>query len=278
MMMNKPWMGKGMGHKIYKVKERNIHDNLNRKVKKEEELISKSGIGSSVHSMIVKSPFSIISEVSNFKRSPNVNEKSQEKFEFRNEENTGCHELEAKLLSTVHHYYGEVYCSLVSSNLHEKRVLLEYPIHQAKGTIEDDEIETALWVPIHSMKLDMEKEEELNNYITAKLPVEIGKYKTEIGIRETVVFKEKIIGIKEVSQEIVLTKNEILLPPKIKTGQNSVIDGKGSLLVEGYIFQRIEYIIEENTSCENVYQLMQNIVLELVVQVLQEQEVRVKIT
>ncbi|CUB12378.1 hypothetical protein BN2127_JRS1_04165 [Bacillus cereus] len=36
--------------------------------------------------------------------------------------------------------------------------------------------------PIHSMELDKEKEEELNNYITVNLPVEIGKYKTEISI------------------------------------------------------------------------------------------------
>ncbi len=33
-MMNKPWVGKGMGHKIYKIKELNIHDNLSQKVKK----------------------------------------------------------------------------------------------------------------------------------------------------------------------------------------------------------------------------------------------------
>lgn len=75
-----------------------------------------------------------------------------------------------------------------------------------------------------------------------------------------------------------MTKNEILLPPKIKIGQNLVIVEEGSLLVEGYIFQCIEYIIEEGTFCENVYQLMQNIVLELVVQILQEQEIRVAIT
>ncbi|HHT7173432.1 TPA: BC_2427 family protein [Bacillus cereus] len=276
MMMNKPWMGKEMGHKIYKVKERNIHDNLNQKIKKEEELNSKMEIGSSLRSMIVKTPFSIISEVSNFKRTPNINEKNKEKFVFRNQRDKGCRELEAKLLNTVHHYHEEVYCRLVSSNLHEKRVLLEYPTQQVRVTIEDDGIESALWIPIHSLELD--KEKELYNYIIARLPVEIGKYKTEISIRETVVFKEKVIGIKEVSQDIVLTKNEILFPQKIKTGQNLAKVEKGSLLVEGYIFQCLEYIIEEGTSCENVYQLMQNIVLELIVQILQEQEIRVVIT
>ncbi|CUB12377.1 hypothetical protein BN2127_JRS1_04164 [Bacillus cereus] len=80
------------------------------------------------------------------------------------------------------------------------------------------------------------------------------------------------------SQDIVLAKNEILLPHKIKTGQNLVIVETGSLHVEGYIFQCIQYIIEESTFYENVYALVQNLVLELVVQVLQEQEVRLKIT
>ncbi|PGN17804.1 hypothetical protein CN971_23915 [Bacillus thuringiensis] len=278
MMMNKPWMGKEMGHKIYKIKKLNIHDNLSQKVKKEEKLISKSQIGSSVRSMIVKTPFSIISEVCNFRRIPNINEKNQEEFVFRNEENKSRRELEAKLINTVYNYYGEIYCRLVSSNLHEKRVLLEYLNQKAIGTIEDDGIETALWVPIHSVELDKKSEVELNNYIIAKLPVEIGKYKTEISIRENVVFREKVMGIKEVSQDIVLTKNEILLPQKIKTGQNLVIVENGSLFIEGYILQCIEYIIEEGTFCENVYQLMQSIVLELVVQILQEQEVRVEIT
>lgn len=276
-MMNKPWVGKGMGHKIYKIKELNIHDNLSRKVKKEEKLISKSAIGSSVRSMIVKTPFSIISEVCNFRRIPNINEKNQEEFVFRNEENESCRELEVKLLNTVYNYYGEVDCRLVSSNLHEKRVLLEYPTQQATDTIEDDDIETALWVPIHSLELDKKSEVELNNYIIAKLPVEIGKYKTEISIRENVVFREKVMGIKEVSQDIVLTKNEILLPQK-KAGQNLAMVENGSLFIEGYILQCIEYIIEEGTFCENVYQLMQSFVLELVVQILQEQEVRVEIT
>ena len=44
------------------------------------------------------------------------------------------------------------------------------------------------------------------NFITAKLPIEIGRYKGEISLREKVVFKEKVIGIKEVEQEIILTK------------------------------------------------------------------------
>ena len=32
---------------------------------------------------------------------------------------------------------------------------------------------------------------DVNNFITAKLPIEIGRYKGEISLREKVVFKEK---------------------------------------------------------------------------------------
>ncbi|WP_226799829.1 hypothetical protein [Bacillus thuringiensis] len=59
--------------------------------------------------MIVKTPFSIISEVCNFRRIPNINKKNQEEFVFRNEENKSRRELEAKLLNTVYNYYGEIY-------------------------------------------------------------------------------------------------------------------------------------------------------------------------
>lgn len=272
MVMNKPWIGKGIWNE-----KQDTHDNPCEKRKKRDNLVPELAIATSVRSMIVKTPFSIISEVSSFLKFPNISRKNQEVFVFHNETNTECRELDAKLLTTVHHYHGEAYCSLVSSNLYEKRVLLEFPSQKAKGGIEENRIETSSWVPIHSMILEKEREGELNNYITAKLPIEIGRYKTEISLREMVVFKEKVIRIKEVSQKIILTKNKILFPKTIKTGQNPVTVEKGNLLVEGYIFQCIEYIIGQSTSRDSVYQLMQNIVLELIIQVLQEQDVRVKI-
>ncbi|HDR8032363.1 DUF7852 domain-containing protein, partial [Bacillus cereus group sp. BceL107] len=52
---------------------------------------------------------------------------------------------------------------------------------------------------------------------------------------------------------------------------------KGSLLVEGYIYQCIEYISEQSKLHDNEHQLIQNIVLELIIQVIQEQEVQVRI-
>lgn len=72
-------------------------------------------------------------------------------------------------------------------------------------------------------------------------------------------------------------KNQIFSTKSKKNGQNTFTVEKGSLLVEGYINQCIEYISEQSTFHDNVHQLIQNIVLELIIQVIQEQEVQVKI-
>ncbi|MBK5429410.1 MULTISPECIES: BC_2427 family protein [Bacillus] len=257
----------------------------NESEKKSEETESKResiGLGSkietSVHSMVVKTPFSIISEVSSFKVFPKINVKNQDAFVFRNEKDAEGRELDSKLLTTVQQYHSEAYCKLVSLNLHEKRVLVELYNQKVKGNNEENKVETSSWIPIHSIILESENGGEVSNYLTARLPIEIGRYKGEISLREKVVFTEKVIGIKEVEQEIVLTKTEFLVPKVKKNGQNKFTVEKGSLLVEGYIYQCIEYISEQSTFHDNVYQLVQNIVLELIIQVIQEQEVQVRIT
>ncbi|WP_440171640.1 BC_2427 family protein [Bacillus sp. Brlt_9] len=234
-------------------------------------------IGPLVRSMVLKTPFSIFSEVSSFKIFPKINVKNQEVFVFQNEKDVGGREVDSKLLTTVQQYHSDTYCKLVSLNLHEKRVHFELYNQNLKRNNEENKVETSSWIPIHSIILESENGEEVNNFITAKLPIEIGRYKGEISLREKVIFKEKVIGIKEVEQEIVLTKTKFLVPKVKKNGQNTFTVEKGSLLVEGYINQCIEYISEQSTFHDNVHQLIQNIVLELIIQVIQEQEVQVKI-
>ncbi|OPD41730.1 BC_2427 family protein [Bacillus thuringiensis] len=245
---------------------------------KKKSIDSASKIETSVRSIEVKTPFSIISDVTSFIKSPNINVKNQEAFVFRNEKDARGRELDSKLLTTMQHYHGEINCNLVSSNLHEKRVLLELSNQKIKGNMEESWVGTSSWIPIHGIIIEKEVEADVNSYITAKLPIEIGRYKGEFGLIEKVVFKEKVIGIKEISQEIILTNKEFLLPKIIKNGHNLSIIDKGSLRVEGYIFQCIEFISEQSKSHDNSYQLMQNITLELTIQLLQEQEVRVRIT
>ncbi|MGG0290517.1 BC_2427 family protein [Bacillus pacificus] len=239
---------------------------------------SESKIANSERSIEVKTPFSIISDVTSFKKSPNMNVKNQEVYVFRNEEDARGRELDSTLLTTMEYYHGEIDCNLVSSNLHEKRVLLELSNQKEKGNIEESWVGSSSWIPIHGIILEKEVEADVNNYITAKLPIEIGRYKGEISLIEKIVFKETVIEIKEVSQEIIVTNKEFLLPKIIKKGKNPSIIEKGSLRVEGYIFQCIEFTSEQSENHDKIYQLMQNIILELNVQLLQEQEVRVQIT
>ena len=157
-------------------------------------------------------------------------------------------------------YHSDIYCKLVSLNLHEKRVHFELYNQKNKGNKEENKVEASSWIPIHSIILESENGEDVKNFITAKLPIEIGRYKGEISLREKVVFKEKVIGIKEVEQEIILTKPNFYTKSK-KNGQNALTVEKGSLLVEGYIYQYIEYISEQSTLHDNEHQLIQNIVL-----------------
>ncbi|PGN55368.1 hypothetical protein CN961_22495 [Bacillus thuringiensis] len=293
--MKNPWIGKGIWDEIYKYKNLNIQDNLHEKrgekeevptELKEEDVASKlekegqasgSQIGPLIRSLVVKTPFFIFSEVTSFKIFPKINVKNQEAFVFRNEKGVEGRELDCKLLNTVQQYHSDSYCKLVSLNLHEKRVHFELYNQKNKGNKEENKVEASSWIPIHSIILESENGEDVNNFITAKLPIEIGRYKGEISLREKVVFKEKVIGIKEVEQEIILTKTEFLIPKVKKNGQNTLTVEKGSLLVEGYIYQCIQYISEQSTLHDNEHQLIQNIVLELIIQVIQEQEVQVRI-
>ncbi|AXO98496.1 MULTISPECIES: BC_2427 family protein [Bacillus cereus group] len=293
--MKNPWNGKGIWDEIYKYKNLNIQDNLHEKRGGKEEVppelkgedvasklekegkASESQIGPLIRSLVVKTPFSIFSEVTSFKIFPKINVKNQEAFVFRNEKGVEGRELDCKLLTTVQQYHSDIYCKLVSLNLHEKRVHFELYNQKNKGNKEENKVEASSWIPIHSIILESENGEDVNNFITAKLPIEIGRYKGEISLREKVVFKEKIIGIKEVEQEIILTKTEFFIPKVKKNGQNALTVEKGSLLVEGYIYQCIEYISEQSTLHDNEHQLIQNIVLELIIQVIQEQEVQVRI-
>ena len=284
--MKNPWIGKGIWDEIHKVKNMNIQDNSQEKrgekeevppELKEEDVASKlekegqasgSQIGPLIRSLVVKTPFSIFSEVTSFKIFPKINVKNQEAFVFRNEKGVEGRELDCKLLNTVQQYHSDSYCKLVSLNLHEKRVHFELYNKKNKGNKEENKVEASSWIPIHSIILESENGEDVNNFITAKLPIEIGRYKGEISLREKVVFKEKVIGIKEVEQEIILTKNEFLIPKVKKNGQNTLTVEKGSLLVEGYIYQCIQYISEQSTLHDNEHQLIQNIVLELIIQVI----------
>ncbi|WP_254610133.1 MULTISPECIES: BC_2427 family protein [unclassified Bacillus (in: firmicutes)] len=262
--------------------EQSVEEEKSAEEKKEaDNSASELKNGSAARSIIVKTPFSTVAEVSDFLNLPILSSKDEEVFIFQNETEKMLNELEAKMLATVHHYHEEPYCYFISSKLFENRVLLEVINLEDISDFGDSYIKQSFWTPMHNMVSKEKKDSISNNYITTRLPIEIGKYKTEIGLKEKVIFQEKVTGIKGISQEVILTDSKLFSPEAKNVKQNPVTVEKGILLVDGYILQRIEYIVacsnEKSMSQKKVYQLMQNMILELVVQILQEQEVQIEI-
>ncbi|PHC77823.1 BC_2427 family protein [Bacillus pseudomycoides] len=271
--MNKPWISNKMIDKIFS--EHKIISELEVEESSPPELKE----GRLAGLMTIKIPFHTISEVADFLISPIVSSTNEEVFAFQNEENEIFRELDTKLLATVHHYNEQPYCRLISSKLFEKRIFLEFSSENYIKHSGENQLEQSLWVPIHNLNLKQRNEKKRSNYVTTKLPVEIGKYKTEISLEERVMFQEEV-EIKEVLQEIVLTDSKFFPQKVLKSKENSVTIEKGKLLVEGYVVQRIEYTMGcSNEQSDGLvrYQLLQKIVLELIVQILQEQEVQVEI-
>lgn len=273
--MNKPWTGNDMGHKIYKVQKLNRPLYTSQMKKEKENVLSDLETISSVPAIKIKTPFSIVSEVSDFLVAPTLSETNQEVFVFNNKQNNDYRELDTQLLTTSYYYHEEPYCKLISSKIFEKRVHFEMSIQNHTNHIKDENKMESSWIPLHNLISKQKTKEELKSDIIAKFPIEIGRYKSEISLQEIVEFKEKVIEIKRVLQNVVLTKSELLLSEKITLKKKGIMAEKGTLLVEGYIFQCIEYIIEKSQSREKFHYLMQNMVLELVIQILQKQEIRV---
>ncbi|WP_235190144.1 BC_2427 family protein [Bacillus gaemokensis] len=236
-------------------------------------------VGRVVRSIRVKIPFSTVAEVTDFLIPPITSNTNEEVFAFHNEMNETFRELDTKLLTTVHHYNEQPYCRLISSKLFEKRIFIEFSSGNSIKHSEKNQLEQSPWIPIHNL-ISQRKEKKISNYITTRMPVEIGKYKTEIGLEERVIFQEKVVEIKEISQEIILTDSKFFANEVLNAKERLVRLKKGKLLAEGYVVQHIEYTVEFSNEQNDVsvrYQLLQKMVLELTLQVLQEQEVQVEI-
>ncbi|MFB6732741.1 hypothetical protein ACFCVW_30615, partial [Bacillus mobilis] len=119
------------------------------------------------------------------------------------------------------------------------------------------------------------KDIEFENYITGELPIELGRYKTEISLQEVIDFKNRIKGFQNISQDVILTESKLLLSKRTERADShskEIVIDKGTLFVKGHILQTIECLIDNKQSRDNFYCLMQNIELELVIKILQKQE------
>ncbi|WP_458259529.1 DUF7852 domain-containing protein [Bacillus cereus] len=204
-----------------------------------------------------------------------LSERRQEVFLFENNNtnNEFC-ELETQLITTSNYYYEEPYCKMVSSKIFENRILFELDIKKNTSDIPRINKVESSWVPIHN-SIVKKKEIEFENYITGELPIELGRYKTEISLQEVIDFKNRIIGFQNISQDVILTESKLLLSKRTERANShskEIVIDKGTLFVKGHILQTIECLIDNKQSRNNFYCLMQNIELEIVIKILQKQE------
>lgn len=144
-------------------------------------------------------------------------------------------------------------------------------------------------VPLHDSKAAKTSETDnktctSHDFIQIRVPVVAGEYKMEIILEEDVVFEEEILGVKEISKEVVLTNCKFVptqFSPSLDNGTCTAL--KGNLFIKGYISQNIEYTAadngnegsKQNESVPYYRQLHQKIILDLIVHLLQVQQVRV---
>ena len=120
-----------------------------------------------------------------------------------------------------------------------------------------------------------------HDFIKIRVPVVIGEYNIEICIEEEVLFEEEVIRIKKVSKNVVL-KNCHFTPTQLSKplGDGTCAASNGLLSIEGLIVQNIEYSAIPDKKKrfmhrKEVVNLNEKITLELMIQLLQEQGIRV---
>ncbi|MGG3682812.1 BC_2427 family protein [Aeribacillus composti] len=238
-------------------------------------------------SMTIKRPFSTFVEIDDFLHSPIFSSIVQNSAEFLDLNNKQTPQLNTKLLNTTTYYPEQPDCRLVCSKIHEMISLTDTVSSYSKNNKNNHYKSIA--VPLHDSKAAKTSETDnktctSHDFIQIRVPVVVGEYKMEIILEEDVVFEEEILGVKEISKEVVLTNCKFVptqFSPSLDNGTCTAL--KGNLFIKGYISQNIEYTAadngnegsKQNESVPYYRQLHQKIILDLIVHLLQVQQVRV---
>ncbi|BBU41380.1 hypothetical protein APP_36720 [Aeribacillus pallidus] len=238
-------------------------------------------------SMTIKRPFSTFVEIDDFLHSPIFSSIVQNSAEFLDLNNKQTPQLNTKLLNTTTYYPEQPDCRLVCSKIHEMISLTDTVSSYSKNNKNNHYQSIA--VPLHDSKAAKTSETDnktctSHDFIQIRVPVVVGEYKMEIILEEDVVFEEEILGVKEISKEVVLTNCKFVptqFSPSLDNGTCTAL--KGNLFIKGYISQNIEYTAadngnegsKQNESVPYYRQLHQKIILDLIVHLLQVQQVRV---
>ncbi|WNN74906.1 hypothetical protein RKS58_16120 [Lysinibacillus capsici] len=251
-------------------KEKNNPPNRNKGIAK--------SLQGEVCTIIQKSPFSTYVEINDFLHAPIYGENVQNTiFEFLDLKDNLSPQLQTKLLQTISVYPEQPDCRLVSSNINQMISLMRTDTNEKNGS-EQHPFKSAV-VPLHNSKTI--KKGEINSsepFIHIRVPVVLGEYKIEICMEEKIAFDKGIEEVKEITNEVVLSDCRfvpIRRSQSLGNGTRTVL--KGNLFIEGYIQHNIEYRVSntQNKSAIHPNRLCQNIVLELIIQMLQVQKIKV---
>lgn len=222
-----------------------------------------------------KIPFSAHVAIDDFLHNPICGDITQHTFVFQDQDNQKVPEMDTKLLHTIASYSDDPECRLVNTNIHEMIYLTT--AYDFRGN--NGHSTTTIAVPLHESK-ETAAETSNGSCIHIRVPVVLGEYKIELCLEETIELWQNVMQIKEISKEIILTNCKFLpiaFSPSLKDGTRAI--HKGSLWIEGYIDQKIEYTAyndRSKTSVSPMTHLGQKVVTELIVHILQVQKVQVK--
>lgn len=251
-------------------KEKNNPPNRNKEIAK--------SLQGEVCTIIQKSPFSTYVEINDFLHAPIYGDNVQNTiFDFLDLNDNLSPQLQTKLLQTISIYPEQPDCRLVSSNINQMISLMRTDTNKKNGS-EQHPFKSVV-VPLHNSQAI--KKGEINSsepFIHIRVPVVLGEYKIEICMEEKIAFDKGIEEVKEITNEVVLSDCRFVpihRSQSLGNGTRTVL--KGNLFIEGYIQHNIEYRVSntQNKSAIHPNRLCQNIVLELIIQMLQVQKIKV---
>ena len=240
-----------------------------------------------VYSKTKKSPFSTHVEIDNFLHAPICGEAVKNTFDFLDPDNHLTPQFETKLFSTTTDYPEQPYCRLVHSKINQIIFLMKTDTYDKNN--QKSNPSKSVVVPLHNTQSINKGETNHHSYssddfLHIRAPVVIGEYKIEICLEENTVFEKGIVGVKDISNEVVLT-NCRFVPTQFSQslGNGTCSALRGNLFIEGYIHQSIKYtashignaVPAQNESLIHSNQMCQNIVLEIIIHLLQAQKIRV---
>ncbi|MFJ8514440.1 BC_2427 family protein [Lysinibacillus xylanilyticus] len=232
-------------------------------------------------------PISTHVEIDDFLHAPICGDIVKNTFDFLDLDNNLTPQFETKLFNITTDYPELPDCRLVNSKMNEIIFFMRNDTYDKNNQKRNPS--KSVVVPLHNTQ-SIEKGETNNHsyssddFMNIRVPVVLGEYKIETCLEENIVFEKGIVGVKDISSEVVLT-NCRFVPNQFSQslGNGTCSALKGNLFIEGFIYQNIEYtthctknaVPTQKESLIHSNQMCLNIVLELIIHMLQVQKIRV---